>query len=176
MSNGRPWAALLCASLLPGFPGHVDAQAAGGSVPRSTAASKPSSLAPLVVSSKPIGSFGISVRARRDGITGNVAEMTVTGVIPNSDADKEGLGPLTRILRIDGRNVNEIPATFDRGSDLNSKLIDRKQGERITLEVLILGARKPKEVTLVEGRVHEFPNESDSEVEPMRTIRVGFSN
>jgi S1-C subfamily serine protease len=159
------------------FQGDLCGQATGGDPPLSTADSKPSVLGPLVVSTKPIGSFGISVRARRDGLSGNIAEMTVTGVIPNSDADREGLGPLTRILAIDGKNVNEIAASFDKGSDLKSKLIDRKPGDRITLEVLILGSRKAKQVTLVEGRgVHQFPNESDTEVEPLRTVHIGFSN
>jgi C-terminal processing protease CtpA/Prc len=166
----------MCASLALAVPGHSFGQAAGGALPVTTAESKASVLSPLVVSTKPIGSFGISVRARRDGLSGNIAEMTITGVIPNSDADREGLGPLTRILAIDGKNVNEIAASFDKGSDLKSKLIDRKPGDRITLEVLVLGSRKAKQVTLVEGRVHQFPNESDTEVEPLRTVHIGFSN
>ncbi len=105
-----------------------------------------------------------------------VAEMTVLAVIPNSDADKQGLGPLTQILSIDGKDVSDFTASFDKGSDLNAKLIDRKKGDKITLEVLILGAKRPKRVTLVEGRgIHEFPFESDSEIEPLRTVHVGIS-
>ena len=133
-------------------------------------------LSPIYVSTRPLGCFGLSIKARKDGLTARITEMTVLEVIPNSDADKQGLGPLTQILSIDGRSVSEFTASFAKGSDLNAKFIDRKKGDEITLEVLILGARKPKRVTLIEGRgVHEFPFESDSEIEPLRTTHVGVS-
>lgn len=133
-------------------------------------------LSPVYVGTKPLGCFGMSTKARKDGLTTRITELTVLSVIPNSDADKQGIGPLTQILSIDGKNVGEFTASFVKGSDLNAKLINRKKGDQITLEVLILGARKPKRVTLVEGHgVHEFPFESDSEVEPLRTTHVGVS-
>ncbi|HEY5228496.1 MAG TPA: PDZ domain-containing protein [Opitutaceae bacterium] len=117
------------------------------------------------------------MKARKDGLSARVAEMTVLAVVPNSDADKQGLGPLTQILSIDGREVKEFAASFDKGSDLDAKLIGRTKGDKITLDVLILGARKPKRVTLIEGHgVHEFPNQSDSEVEPLRTVHIGFGH
>jgi predicted metalloprotease with PDZ domain len=153
-------------------------QGSGPPAPPPPAAAKPAlQLAPVVVSSKPIGSFGLSVRVLRDAMSAKVAELTILDVIPHTDADKAGLGPLTRILSIDGRSVNDFTASFDQGADLNAKLIDRKRGDRITLVVLTLGARKPREVTLTEGRgVHAFPNQTDSEVEPLRTQHFGISH
>ena len=157
----------------------------GSSAQDSTATQPPSSpeheatvvLSPVNVSARPIGCFGLSVKARKDGLSARVAEMTVLAVVPNSDADKQGLGPLTQILSIDGREVKEFAASFDKGSDLDAKLIGRTKGDKITLDVLILGARKPKRVTLIEGHgVHEFPNQSDSEVEPLRTVHIGFGH
>jgi len=171
-----PTAILLCAGLLLGGANCLSAQTASGPAP-SGGSRTPTVLDPYVVSSKPIGSFGLSVKAIRDGFSAKVAELTILDVVPHSDADRLGLGPLTRILSIDGRSVNEFTASFDKGADLNAKLIDRKRGDRITLEVVVLGAGKPKFVHLVEGRgVHQFANESDSEVEPLRSINIGFSH
>jgi C-terminal processing protease CtpA/Prc len=133
-------------------------------------------LSPFVVSTKPIGSFGLSVKATTDGFSAKIAELTILDVIPHTDADRKGLGRLTRILSIDGRSVNEFTASFNQGTDLNSKLIGRKRGDSIRLEVLILGARKPKKVTLTEWYgAHHFPNETDSGVERLRTVHVGVS-
>jgi hypothetical protein len=124
-------------------------------------------LSPVDISAKPFGCFGISIRAERDALTSRVSEMTVLDVIPNSEADRDGLAPFTRILRIDGREVGEFIASFNRGSELNAKLINRKKGDRIVLEVLALGSRKSKVVTLTEGSATRyFPRDSDSEYEP----------
>jgi C-terminal processing protease CtpA/Prc len=133
-------------------------------------------LSPVSVRTRPIGCFGLSVRARKDGLSPRVADMTILSVAPNSDADKLGLGPLTEILSIDGKGVGSFTASFDHGSDLSAKLINRKKGDEIVLEVLVLGARKPRRVTLVEGRgIHEYPYQSDSDVEQLRTVHVGIS-
>jgi S1-C subfamily serine protease len=171
-----PNAVLLWTGLILSVANYASAQNAAAPPPGGGART-PTVLDPYVVSSKPIGSFGLSVKAIRDGFSAKVAELTILDVVPHSDADRLGLGPLTRILSIDGRSVNEFTASFDKGADLNAKLIDRKRGDRITLEVVVLGAGKPKFVHLVEGRgVHQFANESDSEVEPLRSIHIGFSH
>jgi hypothetical protein len=173
----RPFAVPVLFGLFLGTPFPVSAQssnnasASPGAQPEGTVV-----LSPLYVGTKPFGCFGMSTKARRDGLSPRVSELTVLSVSPNSDADKEGIGPLTQILRIDGRSVGDFIASYTKGTDLGAKLINRKKGDQITLEVLILGARTPKRVTLVEGHgVHEFPFESDSEVEPMRTTHVGIS-
>src|ERR1700683_1509640 len=108
-------------------------------------------LSPVGVSAKPVGSFGFSVQAIKDGITLRVLEMTVDTVAPNSEASRKGLAPLTQILGIDGRDIRDFTASFAKGSDLNSKLMDRKKGDQITLEVIPLGARVSKMVTLTQG-------------------------
>jgi S1-C subfamily serine protease len=171
------FAALLLSGLILSGPSGSNAQNSAISAPQSDPElGQTIVLSPVNVSTRPIGCFGLSVRARQDGLLARVAEMTVLAVIPHSDADKQGLGPLTQILSIDGKDVSNFTASFDKGSDLNAKLIDRKKGDKITLEVLVLGAKRPKRVTLVEGRrIHEFPFESDSEVEPLRTVHVGIS-
>lgn len=170
-----PHAILLGAGLFLG--GANGSSAQNAPAPPSGGSRTATVLDPYVVSSKPIGSFGLSVKAIRDGFSAKVAELTILDVVPHSDADKAGLGPLTRILSIDGRSVNEFTASFDKGADLSAKLIDRKKGDRITLEVVVLGASKPKFVNLVEGRgVHQFANESDSDVETLRSIHIGFSH
>ena len=171
-------AILLGAGLALASPSLSCAQGSGAASPSSNSDPKPSLvLSPFVVSSKPIGSFGLSVKAMRYGPSLKVAELTILDVVAHTDADKEGLGPLTQILSIDGKSVNDFTASFDKGTDLSLKLIDRKRGDRITLEVLVLGARKPREVTLTEGHgAHQFPNQSDTDVEPLRTIHVGLSH
>jgi S1-C subfamily serine protease len=169
---------LLSVGLTLTMPNNSGAQGSSIAAPQSNTAPKTATvLKPFVVGTKPIGSFGLSVKALRGGFSANVAELTILDVVPHSDADKQGLGPMTQILSIDGRSINEFAASFDKGSDLNVKLIDRKQGDRITLEVLIRGAGRPKQVTLTEGHgVNQLPNESDSGIEPMRVIHIGISN
>jgi hypothetical protein len=134
-------------------------------------------LSPVEISAKPFGCFGMSIRAEKDGLTSRVSEMTVLEVVPNSDADKCGLAPLTRILSIDGKDVSEFAASFNQGSELNEKLISRKRGDRVMLEVLVLGAKKSRIVFLTEGRgTRDFPHDSDSEYDPPGAIHVGVAH
>ena len=172
------FAALALGWLLAGVPNGLNAQSSniagsqsGSDLGRTVV------LSPFGVSARPIGCFGLSIKAMKDGLTSRVTEMTVLDVVPNSDADKQGLGPLTQILSIDGKDVREFTASFANGSDLNAKMIGRKKGDVVTIEVLVLGAKKPKRITLVEGRgVHYFPYESDSDVEPLRSMHVNISH
>lgn len=113
--------------------------------------STPIVLKEFKVTEKPLTSFGFSVFAAKDDLTNRVIELTIDGVAPHSEAEYKGLAPLTRVLSIDGRDVREFTASFLKGSDLNGKLMDRRHGDRITLKVWVLGARKPKDVTLTEG-------------------------
>jgi hypothetical protein len=108
-------------------------------------------LPPVAVMGKPIGSFGISVRVLRSEATQRALLITVIDVRPDSDAQRKGIGPGTEILSIDGIDAHEFRATFAYGSDLNAKLLQRRPGDRITLEILPIGTPKPKFVTLVEG-------------------------
>jgi len=108
-------------------------------------------LAPFGVSAKPVGSFGFSVQILKDGLSQKVIEVTVDQVAPNSEAARKGLAPLTQILSIDGREVQGFVASFAQGGELNKKLMDRKPGDLLTLEILVLGSKAPKRITLVEG-------------------------
>ena len=112
-----------------------------------------------------MGSFGFSVLAQKDGLTQKVIELTIQGVARNSEAERKGLGPLTKILSIDGRDIREFTASFAKGSDLNLKLMDRRGGDRVALGVLVLGAREPRTVTLTEGlqAIGADPHDSDAD-------------
>ncbi len=138
---------------------------------------RPIVLEPVGVSGRPVGSFAFSVRAIRNGMTQKALQVTVDRVLPNSEAEKKGVGPLTQILSIDGRDVQEFTASFAQGSDLNRKLMYRKPGERITLEILNLNSREPKFVTLTEGfqvfgPAHQDP---DSGEVPPNAVHVNNS-
>ena len=78
-----------------------------------------------------------------------VESILMVGVDADARLPRAGLGTLTTIRKIDGRPVQEFVATFDNGSDLNRALVNRKPGDRITLEVLDVGATRPRMVTLV---------------------------
>jgi len=132
----------------------------------------PAMLPAFVVSEQPIGSFGLSVKATRDPFSPRIAQLIILEVVRHSDADRCGLGPLTQILTIDGRDIHEFAASFDRGSDLSVKLVDRKRGDRIVLEVLPKGAGKSRKVTLVEGHTLQ----SDSDVDPLRASHIGIAH
>ncbi len=114
-------------------------------------AGDPALLKQITVKAVPLGSFGFSVRVKWDRETGMVEKVTIDKILPDSPADQAGLGVLTTIEKIDGRPVQEFVASFDGGSDLNKALINRKPGDRITLEVLAEGATLPRIVTLVES-------------------------
>lgn len=116
-----------------------------------THAGGPIILKPVTVTAKPLGSYGLSVRVKWNSETAMVESILIDQVLPDSPAARAGLGTLTTIRKIDGRPVQEFVATFDNGSDLNRALVNRKPGDRITLEVLDVGATRPRMVTLVES-------------------------
>jgi len=125
-------------------------------------AGDPLRLKPITVKAVPLGSFGFSVRVKWSVETARVEKIIIDEVLPDSPADQAGIGVSTTIEKIDGRPVREFTATFDSGSDLNKALINRKPGDRITLEVLPVGAARPRIVTLVERgaesqRAHAHP-------------------
>ncbi len=130
-------------------------------------------LPPLTVAGKPVGSFGFSVRILRSEVTQLALLITVKDVQPDSEAKLKGLSPGTEIMSIDGTDVHQFKATFAKGSDLNSKLLDRARGDRITLEILPIGEVKPRLVTLVEGRTPE--RDADGLPANGRRIYIGGS-
>jgi C-terminal processing protease CtpA/Prc len=155
--------AILAPTFWPLFLALVGLPAHGGDL--AAVDSAPVVLSPVVTSAKAVGSFGFSVLAQKDGLTQKVIQLTVQQVARNSEAERKGLGPLTKILSIDGRDVREFSASFAKGGDLNLKLMDRKEGDRVTLGVLVLGAREPKTITLTEGLrfITADPHASDAD-------------
>ncbi len=153
----------------------VRARAADAAAPTGAASAPATSMGAFTVSDKPVSCFGISVKAQGDATFSHVVEMTILDVIPKSDADRQGLGPLTRILRIDGRDIAEFAPDFNVGSELGKKLLGRKKGDKIVLEVLLVGAKKPKTVKLVEGHgILYSPHDNGSDDAPLNAMHVGF--
>jgi hypothetical protein len=105
----------------------------------------------FVVGGTPEQSFGFNVRVTRDRSTKMVEEIFVDSVVTGSPADKAGLTPLTSITKIDGRPVQEFIGSFEKGSDLNKALFNRRPGDTIKLEVILLGSTNSKVVALVQG-------------------------
>jgi hypothetical protein len=148
------------------------------SQPGGAAAGKVVVMSPFDVGRRPVGSFGFGIRAMKDGVTQRILEMTVDSVAPNSEASSKGLAPMTQILSIDGRDVREFTASFSKDSDPNRKLMGRKAGDRVTLEILVLGDRAPRFVTLTEGRRVLAPSFQDPDVDESspNATHVGFSH
>jgi len=101
----------------------------------------------LRVSGKTYLSFDFSMSFVRNGE--RISWATITSVKPNSEASAVGLTPLTRVLAINGKDIEEYEASFRYGSELNALLINRKPGSKITLEVLLDGYSQRRTVTLV---------------------------
>jgi len=63
-----------------------------------------------------------------------------------------------QVLRIDGRPVSDYEGTFRSGSELNRIFIGRSSGDRISLEVMLPGKKKPKKLTITRRVVNrEYP-------------------
>lgn len=103
-----------------------------------------------VLGEPPKLSFGISLQIWQDSQTGNVGTIYITAVKKDSDAEKQGLGSFTQIMRIDGRPVQSYLASLKTTSDLGKIFINRKVGAKVVLEVLSTDSPAPKTVVLVE--------------------------
>jgi len=103
-----------------------------------------------VLGEPPKLSFGIGLNIWKDGATNRVSAIYLGKVKPGSDAELAGLGPRTRIDRIDGKPVEEFAASLLKGSELNRIFINRKLGDKVQLEVLPEGQTKTRIVTLTE--------------------------
>ena len=119
--------------------------------PAATEGDRVTTLAAYAVSGKPLGGFGMGLRIRTDLFGQQVAAITIFEVLPDSPAEKGGLEPLTSILKIDGRPIQDFRGSLKKGSDLNRKLMHRNPGAKLTLEILRPGSTVPQTVTLTEG-------------------------
>ena len=110
----------------------------------------PTQMKPFVVHETTKMSFGFGVDIWKNGQSEKIFALYVKSVKAESEAEAKGMAPRTRILTIDGRAIEEIDATFDKGSELFKKFIGRKRGEKIVLDILTEGAQTPQTVVLTE--------------------------
>lgn len=94
--------------------------------------------------------FGVSLSVWKNANTGKVMAIYINKVKAKSDAEVAGFGARTRIYRINGKPVEEMSASFNDDSELNRIFINRKLGEKITVEAVPEGSNQSKTVTLME--------------------------
>ena len=97
-------------------------------------------------------SFGISLSVWKDNNTQKVISIVVNQVKSGSEAERKGLAPLARIERIDGRPAQDFDASFLKGTELNQLLVNRRNGDKITLEFTMPGCSGAQVVTIAEHR------------------------
>jgi S1-C subfamily serine protease len=98
----------------------------------------------------PKQSFGFTMYVRKNNRRGMVHSITVVQVEPGTEAARKGLGPRVRINRINGKAVEDFTASFVAGSELNEVFTNRRDGDRVVLEIAIPGQTETKIVKLVQ--------------------------
>jgi hypothetical protein len=93
--------------------------------------------------------FGMSLDVWNAG-NGKVKSIVVWKVRETTDAADQGVIPLTRIYRINGRPIEEFDATLRRSSELGKLFVDRKNGDQIVLEIGLPGHPDLRTVVLTE--------------------------
>lgn len=104
----------------------------------------------FVVNDRHLLCFGLGLELWEDKNTHRVLAMYVKAVQPESMADQEGITPGSRIFGINGLAVDNFSATFGEGSELNQLFINRKNGDRVTLELKLMNKRGTRFITLVQ--------------------------
>lgn len=102
-----------------------------------------------VTEKQPKLSFGMALSVWTNSVTKQITAIYVTRVKPGSDAGKVGIGPYTRIERIDGKAVEDMKPAFGYGTELNKAFVNRKTGDKLTLTVVLPGSTSPITVCLV---------------------------
>lgn len=97
-------------------------------------------------------SFGVSLKMLRNDETRRVYALEISRVRSGSDAEAKGVKAGMRILRIDGKPVQYIAATFLPGSELGRVFVNRRNGDQVELQVIEPNSKEPKTITLVEKR------------------------
>ena len=106
------------------------------------------------VAEKPLTCFGLSLQMVALRQTKQVLRMFVREVMPDSEADFNGLVTGTEILSINGRAVDSFVVGFDPQSELGRLFVNRRRGDRVTLVVVPPGETAARTVVLVLGRTH----------------------
>lgn len=95
-------------------------------------------------------SFGMALEVWSNGNTGKVTAVYIQKVRPLSHGDELGLGPRTRIDKIDGVPIELLEASFNNDTILNKTFINRRLGDRVVLEVVVEGALESRTVVIIE--------------------------
>jgi len=119
-------------------------------------AGAPVPLPAIVVQAKPVTSFGLSLELIAVRETKQILRVFVREVVPNSEADYNGLHPGTEILSIDGRAVDTFIVRFDAESDLGRLFVNRHRGDRVRLFIRSPGDAAGHNVELVVGRTRAW--------------------
>jgi S1-C subfamily serine protease len=102
-------------------------------------------------------SFGLGLEMWKDNDTQKVTALYVSSVRSDSPAEKKGITARTRVFRVDGVPVENLPASFVQGTPLNEKFVHRLGGARVVLEIGIPGDPRSRVVTLEEARSNSLP-------------------
>ncbi len=132
------------------------AGSAGPQKPAAADAGAPVPLPAILVQAKPLTSFGLSLQLIAVRQTKQILRMFVREVVPNSEADFNGLQPGTEILSIDGRAVDTFTVRFDAESDLGRRFVNRHRGDRVRLFIRSPGDPAGRNVELVVGRTRAW--------------------
>jgi len=97
-------------------------------------------------------SFGIGLEVWKDNVTRLATSILIARVRPESEAEQKGLVPRMRILRIDGKPAQEYEASFFKGKELSRIFVDRRNGDKVELEVWFPGEGAARTVVLTEHR------------------------
>lgn len=124
---------------------------------KADAAGKPAAtpLKPYEVAVPAKLAFGISLDVFGDTNTKKLVAIYITDVRKESDAERNGLLPFSRVVRINGKRVEEFEPSFAKGSELNQLFVKRKKGEFVTLEVVPPREKKTQVVKIYESHIFD---------------------
>ena len=95
------------------------------------------------------GGIGIQVEVR-DG------HVYVISPMKGTPSDRAGVRSGDEILSIDGIPVENFTASFASGTELHQKLMNRKEGDQVTLEIVTPGARAPRTIILTQMQTPDW--------------------
>ena len=105
-------------------------------------------LQPVRIRNTPLTTFPISLRVASSAIDARVATITITAVPRDSEAEDKGIRVGDAIVAIDGRPVAEFPAGVAKDDPLGRIFMNRRPGDKVTLELRSPGDEKTYTVTL----------------------------
>lgn len=94
-------------------------------------------LDPVKVHEKPILSFAVDLAVHADPKTKQVTRVFITGVRPDTDAERAGLQAGDEIVAIDGVPVLGMDSVVAAETQLGKNLLNRRPGEPLKIEVIM---------------------------------------